>query len=266
LKASGDCPFVALPVALSKLFRHSGIYVRTDAGIRVPADLKGKRVGCGQYGSTGGVFMRGLLQHEYEVSPNDVHWFMGDLTTPRVPLSDLPTDLKLDKVADRSLERMLELGELDAMLTIDIPPSFAGGAAHIARLFPNYKEVEQDYYHRTGIFPVMHVVVIREDVYCKDPWVAASIYEAFCQARDIAVAGLYDTDALRLALPWLIDHVEEVWRVFGQDFWSYGLEPNRATFTAIGEYVSEQGLAPRVVAPAELFPPGHDTALIRHQE
>jgi 4,5-dihydroxyphthalate decarboxylase len=197
------------------------------------------------------------LQHEYSVSPQDVHWFMGGLTTPRVPLQpDLPADLNLDKVGDRTLERMLEEAELDALLTVDIPPSFAQGAAHIARLFPNYKDVEQDYYRRTRIFPIMHVVVIREDVHREHPWVAASIYAAFCEARDIAVEGLYDTDALRLALPWLIDHVEEAWRVFGKDFWSYGLEPNRATYTAIGQYLYEQGLAPRVVSPDELFAPG----------
>jgi 4,5-dihydroxyphthalate decarboxylase len=257
LKARGDCPFVAVPVALSKLFRHSGIYIHADSGIRAPEDLKGKRVGCGQYGSTGQVFMRGLLQHEYGVSPNDVHWFMGGLITPRVPLQpNLPAELKLEKLETQSLESMMEEGKLDALLTVDIPPSFERGAAHIARLFPTYKEVEQDYYRRTGIFPIMHVVVIREDVYHEHPWVATSIYEAFCDARDIAVDGLYDTDALRLALPWLIDHVEEAWRVFGNDFWAYGLEPNRATFTAIGQYVHEQGLAPRAVSPDELFAPG----------
>jgi 4,5-dihydroxyphthalate decarboxylase len=181
---------------------------------------------------------------------------MGRLTTPRVPLSDVPTDLKLDKVGDRSPESMIEAGELDAMLTIEIPPSLERGAAHIARLFPTYTAVEQDYYRRTGIFPIMHIVVIREDVYREHPWIAASLYQAFCEARDIAVEGLYDTDALRLALPWLIDHLEEAWQVFGKDFWTYGLEPNRATFTAIGQYVYEQGLAPRVVSPDELFAPG----------
>jgi 4,5-dihydroxyphthalate decarboxylase len=257
LKASGDCPFVAIPVPLSRMFRHSSIWVRTDAGIRVPPDLKGRRVGTSQYGSTSNVFIRGLLQHEYGVFPQDVHWFLGGLTTPRVPFSpNLPPDLRLDKLEHQSMERMLEEGQLDAMQAVDIPPSFARGAPHIARLFPNYKEVEQDYYRRTGIFPIMHVVVIREDVYREHRWVAASLYQAFCEARDIAVEGLYDTDALRLALPWLIDHIEEARQVFGKDFWSYGLEPNRATYTAIGQYVYEQGLAPRAVSPDELFAPG----------
>ena len=132
--------------------------------------------------------------------------------------------------------------------------SFLDGAPHIARLFPNFKEVETDYYRRTKIFPIMHTVVVREDVHREHPWVAKSIYKAFCEAKAIAVDGLYDTDALHLALPFLIDHVEEAWRVFGKDFWAYGVEPNRPTWEAIGRFVHEQGLAPRVVTPEELFP------------
>lgn len=130
------------------------------------------------------------------------------------------------------------------------------GSPRIARLFPNFKEVEQDYYRRTRIFPIMHTVAIREDIYREHPWVARSLYRAFRAAKDLAVNGLYDSDTLHLALPWLLDHVEEAWRVFGKDFWAYGLEPNRPTFTAIGRYVHEQGLAPRTVDPSELFAPG----------
>src|SRR5579883_1745895 len=218
LVARGDCAFVAIPVALSKIFRHSCIYVRTGAGIDRPEDLKGKRVGSIRYGSTG---------------------------------------LK----ADQTLEGMLEAGELDALLSLYIPTSFEAGAPWIARLFPNFKQVEQESYRRTRIFPIMHTVVIRRDVYDRDPWIAPALYKAFCAARDLAVNGLYDTDALRLALPWLIDHVEEARRVFGDDFWAYGLEPNRPTFAAVGRYLFEQGLAPRIVSPDELFLPGCETPL-----
>ncbi len=258
LKARGDCPFVAVPVALSKIFRHSCIYVRPDAGIIAPKDLKGKRVGVFQYGSTGVVFMRGMLQHEYGVLPEDIHWFMGGglsshTQRPFIPLN-LPEKIKADFLPQgETLEGMLEAGELDALFSLYIPSTFQRGSPRIVRLFPNYKEVEQDYYRRTRIFPIMHTVVIREDVYQEHPWVARSIYKAFCQARDLAVNSLYDTDALRLSLPWLIDHVEETWRVFGKDFWAYGLEPNRPTLEAIGQYVFEQGLAPRLVSPDELF-------------
>jgi 4,5-dihydroxyphthalate decarboxylase len=139
------------------------------------------------------------------------------------------------------------------LLAIFIPAIFEQGSPRIARLFPNYYELEQDYYRRTGIFPIMHTVVLREDIYREHPWAARSMYRAFCKARDLAIDGLYDTDALRLSLPWLIHHIEETWRVFGKDFWAYGLEPNRPVWQAIGEYVYEQGLSPRVVSPDELF-------------
>lgn len=260
LTARGQCPFVAIPVALSKIFRHSCIYVRADSGIRGPQDLKGKRVGTSQYSSTGLCFMRGMLEHDYGVRSQDMHWFMGGLKAfvepPLIPLN-LPDSIRLDFLKDgQTLEAMFDAGKLDALLSLYIPQSFLEGKSHIARLWPNFKEVEQDYYRRTNIFPIMHTVALRADVHAVYPWVAESLYQAFCAARDIAVDGLYDTDALRVALPWLIDHVEETWRVFGKDFWPYGVEPNRPTWAAIGQYVHEQGLAPRTVTPEELFLPG----------
>jgi 4,5-dihydroxyphthalate decarboxylase len=259
LKGRGRCPFVAVPVALSKIFRHSCIYVRTGAGIKAPADLKGKRVGTSQYSSTALMFMRGMLQHDYGVAPSDLHWFMGGLNTfteqPLIPLN-LPKDVRLDFLAaGKTLESMFAAGELDALLSIYIPSLFLQGSPLITRLFPNFKTVEQDYYRRTGIFPIMHTVVLRQDVYAEHPWAARSIYQAFLAAKELAIEGLYDTDALQLALPWLLDHVEEAWRVFGKDFWSYGLEPNRPTLSAIGRFVHEQGLSPRAVSPDELFAP-----------
>ena len=260
LLGKGDCPFVAIPVALSKIFRHDCIYVRPDAGIGTPQDLRGKRVGTTQYGSTGLVFMKGMLAHDYGVAADDIHWFIGGLDAPTqrplLPLN-LPKSIKIDFLGEgRTLEAMLEAGELDALFSLYLPESFLRGAPHVMRLFPDHKAVAQDYYRRTRIFPIMHTVVIRDDVYRRDPWIAKSLYEAFCQARDVAIDGLYDTDALHLTLPFLIDHVEETWRVFGKDFWAYGLEPNRPTFEAIGRYVHEQGLSPRVVGADELFAAG----------
>jgi 4,5-dihydroxyphthalate decarboxylase len=259
LNGRGACPFVAVPVALSKVFRHSCIYVRTDAGIRTPQDLRGKRVGTTNLASTGTVFMNGMLQHEYGVTAEDMHWFIGGLDAPAArPL----TSLNLSKVKkvdflseNQTLEHMLENGELDALFAIQIPSIFQKGSPRITRLFPNYKKIEQDYYQRTRIFPIMHTVVIRDDVYRDHPWVARNIFRAFCEARDLAVNGLYDTDALRLTLPWLISYVEETWQIFGKDFWSYGLESNRPALEAIGRYVYEQGFSPRTVEPDELFAP-----------
>jgi 4,5-dihydroxyphthalate decarboxylase len=257
LKARGNCPFVAIPVALSKIFRHSCIYVRSGSGIARPEDLKGKRVGTSQYSSTGLCFMRGMLQHDYGVKSEDMHWFMGGLNTfvepPLIPLN-LPPTLRLDFLKDgQTLENMFDEGALDALLSLYIPQSFLKGEPHIARLWPNFKAIEQDYYRRTQIFPIMHTVALREDVYREHPWAAERLYRAFCAARDLAVDGLYDTDALRVALPFLIDHVEETRRVFGKDFWAYGVEPNRPTWAAIGRFVHEQGLAPRAVTPEDLF-------------
>jgi 4,5-dihydroxyphthalate decarboxylase len=258
LKARGDCPFVALPIALSKIFRHSCIYVRTDAGIRTAQDLRGKRVGVTQWSSTGLCFMRGFLQHDYGVKAEDLHWFMGGLDSyadPPLIRLNLPAAIKLTVLEQgQTLEKMFAAGELDALFSLYIPRLFLDGSPRITRLFPNFKEVEIDYYRRTKILPIMHVVVVRADVQREHPWVAKSIYKAFCEAKHIAVDGLYDTDALRVTLPFLVDHVEEAWRLFGQDFWSYGVEPNRPTWEAIAQFVNEQGLAPRVVTPEEMFP------------
>ena len=258
LKARDQCPFVAIPVMLSKIFRHDCIYVRPDAGINEPADLRGKRIGLPQYSSTAGVFIKGLMQHEYGVSPQEMSWFMGGQDTPApaplVPL-DLPADIHLEFIPeDKTLEGMLADGELDALFATYIPNLFLSGSPTIARLFPNFKEVEQDYYRRTGIFPIMHTVVIREDVHREHPWVAASLYDAFSQAKELAVGGLYDTDALALTLPFLIDHLEESRRIFGSDYWSYGVESNRPALEGLSQYVVDQGLAPRVVSTEELFP------------
>jgi len=203
--------------------------------------------------------MKGMLQHDHGIRPDDIHWFIGGLDAPvqrpLLPL-DLPASIRIDFLSGgKTLEGMLAAGELDALFSLYLPESFLRGAPHIVRLFPDHKRVEQDYFRRTGIFPIMHTVVIRADVHRDHPWVAQSLYAAFCAARDVAVDGLYDTDALHLALPFLIDHVEEARRVFGHDFWTYGLAPNRATLAAIGQYVHEQHLSPRPVAPEELFAP-----------
>jgi 4,5-dihydroxyphthalate decarboxylase len=258
LKARDKCPFVAIPVMLSKIFRHDCIYVRPDAGISEPADLRGKRVGLPQYSSTAGVFIKGLVQHEYGVGPTEISWFMGGQDTPApAPLVtlNLPADIHLEFIPeDKTLEGMLAAGELDALFATYIPNLFLNDSPKIARLFPNFKEVEQDYYRRTGIFPIMHMVVVREDVHREHPWVASSLYRAFTEAKDLAVNRLYDTDALALTLPFLIDHMEETWKIFGSDYWSYGVESNRPALEALAQYVVDQGLAPRVVSPGELFP------------
>ncbi len=262
LLGRGDTSFRALPVAVSKIFRHSCIYIRPGSGIEKPEDLRGKRVGTTQWGSTAAVFMKGMIQDEYGVAPHEMRWFMGGLDAPtQAPLIPFtpPPGVSLELLPDgKTLEAMMEAGELDALFSIYLPKIFLNGSPNCKRLWPNFKEVEKDYYRKTKIFPIMHTIAMRTDVIADHPWAPKALYDALVEARDIAVEGLYDTDALRLALPWLLDHVEEAWSVFGEDFWAYGLEANRPTLTALGRYVFEQGLSPRVVAAEELFMPGLD--------
>lgn len=262
LLGRGDASFRALPVAVSKIFRHSCIYIRPGSGIERPEDLRGKRVGTTQWGSTAAVFMKGMIQDEYGVAPSEMRWFMGGLDAPtQAPLIPFtpPAGVSLELLPDgKTLEAMMEAGELDALFSIYLPKIFLNGSPNCKRLWPNFKEVEKDYYRRTKIFPIMHTIAMRSDVIADHPWAPKALYHALIEARDIAVEGLYDTDALRLALPWLLDHVEEAWSVFGEDFWAYGLEANRPTLEALGRYVFEQGLSPRVVAAEELFMPGLD--------
>lgn len=259
LVARGQNKFTAIPVALSKIFRHSCIYVREGAGIERPQDLRGKRVGTTQYGATATVYMKGMIRDEYGVAPHEMKWFVGGLSAPTepplIPLN-LPSNVDLQFLPPgQTLEQMLLNGELDALFSIYLPKIFLEGNPHIKRLFPNFKQVEQDYFRRTGIFPIMHMVVLRNDVIRDYPWAAKSIFDAFCRARDLALRPMYDTDALAVGLPWLLDHIEETWRFFGKDYWAYGLEPNRKSLEALCRYVHQQGLAPRRVAPEELFAP-----------
>ncbi len=257
LKAEGDERFVGIPVALSRMFRHSCIYVRADAGITKPEDLRGRRIGAVQLDSTGMVFVKGMLAHDYGVTPDQVQWVVGGLEVPahvNIPARGHGAVEILGR--QESLSATFEFGRIDALISNHIPSLFLNGAPQIIRLFPNYKAVEQDYYKRTGLFPIMHMVAMRADLNRKAPQAAARVYEAFCRARDLAVAGLHDSDALRLALPWLIVHVEETRRVLGLDHWAYGAEKNRKVWNALCDYQVEQQLSPRNVGLDGLFVSG----------
>src|SRR4029453_2740683 len=188
-------------------FRHSGIYVRADAGIRAPADLKGKRVGLPEYQITAVVWMRGILQHEYGVKPTEIHWRSGgqeeagrDERTPLKPIPGL--DLKpIGK--EQTLVGMLRDGELDALFTARAPSSFLRGEPHIKRLFANTREAEQAYYKKTRMFPIMHLIGIRKQLVEWYPWLPVSLYKAFCEAKALAIRDLTDVNALIVSLPWL---------------------------------------------------------------
>jgi 4,5-dihydroxyphthalate decarboxylase len=256
LKAKDECPLVAIPVMLSKMFRHDCIYVRRDAGISSPRDLMGKRIGVMRYSSTGVVYIKGLLEHDFGVAARQLRWVIGGLEEPmrsaRPP--DAPPDVEISIAGEReTLVSLLAKGELDALISLYLPSTFVCGESHIVRLFPSFRQAEIDYYERTKIFPIMHVVAIRRESYLAEPWIASRLYEAFVRAKEIATAGLYDTDALHLTLPFLIDDLEEARKLFGSDYYAYGLEANRMSVLALCQYAFEQNLTPRLLSPDELF-------------
>jgi 4,5-dihydroxyphthalate decarboxylase len=259
LKAQDDCPFVAIPVFPSKIFRHDCIYVNVDAGIERPEDLAGKRIGSARYDMTAALFARGMLHHDYGVTPQSVEWFYGpqeELGGFSAAPHKTPVNISVSHIAEgKILSQMLDDGELDALIGVVIPEPFLRGSAKVKRLFPNFKEAEQEYFRRTRIFPIMHTVVIREEIFKEHPFVARSLYDAFTAAKDEAAEQYYDTDALRVMLPFLLADLEEAWALMGKDFWAYGVEPNRPTIEALLQFLHDQELADRVLSPEELFAP-----------
>ncbi len=257
--SSPNPPFVAIPVFPSRFFRHSCIYVSAKSGIREPKDLIGKRVGTPEYQMTAGVWIRGILSDEYQVPAQSMSYFTGGEEEPgrdeKIALS-LPPEFKVQPIpADRTLSRMLESGELDAFQTARAPSSFTDGSGKVRRLFENYPVVERDYYLKTKIFPIMHTVVIRRDVYAKYPWVVQSLYKAFVLAQRDVYRELHETAALHYMLPWLLPHLEETEKLMGRDFWPYGLDANMNTLTTFLRYSREQGLSKRQLTPRDLFAP-----------
>lgn len=256
---SENPPFTAIPVFPSRFFRHSCIYINRDRGIREPKDLIGKRVGTPEYQMTAGVWIRGILSDEYDVPVPSVKYFNGGEEEPgraeKLSLS-LPPEIRLEAIpATKTLSAMLDAGEIDALYTARMPSTFLRGSGKVARLFEDYQTVERAYYLKTKIFPIMHTVVIRRDVYGKYPWVVRSLYKAFVHSQREAYQELYQTAALKTMLPWLIRHVEDTRATMGQDFWPYGFEPNVHALTTFLRYSYEQGLSKRQLEPRELFAP-----------
>ena len=251
--------FVAIPVFPSRFFRHSCIYVHSASGIRAPADLIGKRVGNPEYQMTAPVWIRGILADEYGVPVDAVTYCTGGEEEPgrseKLNL-DLPPNIKVERIGPSdTLAAMLRDGSIDALYTARTPSSFRPDDGRVQRLFSDHVGVEREYYRRTRIFPIMHTVVIRREVYEKHPWVAQSLYKAFCAAQKLTYEDLQDTAALKVMLPWANAHVEETRREMGDDFWPYGFEANRHVLTTFLRYHHEQGLSRRRLEPEELFAP-----------
>ena len=261
LSMADDGPgrFVAIPAFLSRSFRHSGIYIHAPSGIARPEDLAGRTVGLAEYQLTANVWIRGILAEHHGVPVASVRYRTGGLHAPgraeKLRLA-LPPDLDIAPIpAGSTLSDMLAAGEIDALYTPRTPQCFRAGHPAVRRLFGDVRAVEADYYRATSIFPIMHVVVLRRDVYDANRWAARSLYRALVAARDEAWRGIDETAALRYMLPWLASDLDATRAVLGADYWSYGLPGNeRALSTLIG-YSHAQGLARRAFAPHELFAP-----------
>lgn len=247
--------FVAIPVFPSRAFRHSCIYINTDSGIRRPADLVGRRVGVCEYQITMAIWVRGILQHEYGVKPEQMRWFTGSEEQPgRVDKikSDLPRGVDIRPIGpEQTLSSMLEQGEIDAMISAHMPLPFLRRSPKVQRLFANFREVEKDYYRRTKIFPIMDAVAVREEIYQKYPWVAQSLYKAFSESKQLCQESVYEFSMLA----WLIPEIEEQREIFGEDFWPYGLDANRHVLETLVQYAYEQGLIKKKVDLKSLFTP-----------
>ena len=255
---AGDTSFVALPVFPSRIFRHSMIAVNRRT-VTSPLDLAGKRIGVPLYTMTAAVYIRGLLEHDYGVDLSGVHWVQGSINhatshgNPAVMPLLRPVDI-LQNGSGRSLSDLIDAGELDAIVGTDMPEAMLTNP-DIVRLFPDFRTVEQDYYRRTQIFPIMHTVAVRRAVYESEPTLGARLYAAFGEAKECAWERIRKVGTLAYMLPWMIDDVDEIDRVFGGDPWPYGVEPNRPTLDALMTYLVEQGLIAHAVPIEDLFAP-----------
>jgi len=253
---AGECPFVALAVFPSRIFRHSMIAVNRRT-IAAPADLAGKRIGVPLYTMTAAVYIRGLLQHDYAVDLAGVRWVQGAINhatshgNPTAMPLLRPVNIEPNR-SGHSLSDLLDAGELDAIVGTDMPDAMRTNP-DIVRLFPNFRQVEQDYYRRTHIFPIMHTVVVRRSVFERDPSLGERLYTAFAAAKERAWERMHRVGTLAYMLPWMIDDVEEIDRVFGGDPWPYGVEANRPTLDALVTYLVEQNLIAHAVPIDDLF-------------
>lgn len=256
---SDPSPFMAIPVFTSRMFRHGSVFCHSGSGIETAEDLRGKSVGTPEFQLTAGVWVRGILADHHGVPLGSVTYYTGGQERPgrieKVAL-DLPADVRVVRIpAGKTLSAMLAEGEIDALYTPRIPRPFVEKDPRVRRLFPDVIGTETQYYATTGIFPIMHVVVLRRDVYEKHPWVAQSLAKAFTLAKDEAYGRLYDSSAMRYMLPWLNQHLEDAQVLLGADYWSYGVDANRATLETFVRYHHEQGLSRQLLSLEDLFAP-----------
>jgi len=257
--ANKQCPFVAIPVFPSRAFRHGFIAINKKSGIAKPKDLEGKRVGVPLYTMTAAIFIRGLLQHEFGVNFEKIHWVQGAVNhagahgKPTVLPLLKPVSIEVDP-SGRSLSDLIEARVVDATLGTSLPEAIRTNP-DITRLFPNYVDMEREYYKRTGIYPIMHLVAIKKDIYERYPFVASSLYDAFVESKKIALKHMYNLRALRYMTPFLMRDIDEIYEVFNGDPWPYGVEKNRKTLEALVTYLVDQHLIAAPVKVDDLFVP-----------
>ena len=256
--AQRDCPYIGVPAFVSRAFRHTSIYVRTDR-IRTPADLKGKTIGVPEYQLTANVWARALLEDDHGVKPSDIHWIRGGLEEagrPEKIAITLPKDVRLENAPEgRTLSAMLEAGEIDGFIGPRVPSCFERGAPHVGWLFADPVAAAKDYFKRTGIFPIMHIIGVRREIVEKQPWLPAAVLKAFERAKAIALEKLSDTSSTKVTLPFVEERLMEARALMGRDFWSYGVAPNRKTLETFLRHHHAQGLSARLVKVEELFHP-----------
>jgi 4,5-dihydroxyphthalate decarboxylase len=256
LVSQGLGDYLAIPVFPIRSFRHSIIYVRTDAGISEPKDLSGKRVGIPQWSQTALTYVRAFLMHDYGLDLSRIRWVQGGVNQPGridpVPLA-LPPGVEIEAVKDRSMNELLLAGELDAIISARAPLAFSAGDPVLRRLFEDFQSEEKSYFQRTGVYPIMHCVVIRKRLLNEHPWLARNVYDAFDAARRAGVERAWDNTSTRFALPWTSAYMADAARVLGSDPFAYGIAANRVTLEAWTQYAFEQGVAHRRVGLDELF-------------
>lgn len=259
--ARGEGAYVALPAFVSRSYRHQGFFARAGAGIRTPSDFAGRRIGVPEYQMTAALWMRGILADDWGVAARDINWRTGalDKGVRRERLSlDLPEGMVVEPIAEgETLQDLLIAGEIDGLLAPKPPQAFLDGDDRFIRLFPDYETTERDYAARTGFFPIMHVIGVRRTLAEENPWLIPALYAGLVAAKEAALDRLRSVwlgNANRLSLPWLGASMEKTIAALGNDWWSYGFTANRAELEAICRYSVDQHLAPRRVAPEELFP------------
>jgi 4,5-dihydroxyphthalate decarboxylase len=257
LKSRNAHHYTAVPVFLSRAFRHSAIFVRSDR-IASPADLKGKRIGTPEYLTTMLVWMRGLLSDEYGIAPSDLRWRLGGLEQPSTKTSppDPVAGVEIENIpASKTLAGMLAEGEIDAIFSARPPSCFVQGAPNVGRLFPDTRAVEQAYYKKSCVYPLMHAVGVRNSLVEAHPWMARAVFDAFLAAKEMAVTDLQKLAAFSITLPWVEAEYRATQAVLGEDIWPYGLEENRKAIDTLCRYLHEQGFTPRRMQVDGLFIP-----------